>query len=310
VRREDPSYFDRVAFLPEADRVDRWFQVPDGRSVSEVCFLIDECTSRYGLARPELVIDPLCGTGSAAVAAALRGLSFEGYERDPLRALYAAAKCAGLGSKRPSGQRFLDALQSVQRHGATSGASDLPEWTMAVAAALAASDDTLLHPGSNVAYIVAADLDERSAAPSSALFRAQWRDIADVGSESPDHRPAVVITSPPHPRSRAAFVPPNDESVAVARTEMRRLGAANPMDTTASSFDHRNLFTFLSRCHPGAHVAFVEFETVDEYGPTEDRVVSASRDFGWSCLEIVDTYVAAPDEADRGRGGYVVLTSR
>jgi hypothetical protein len=97
--RWDRDHFARVPFLPDpGDLIDRWFQVPDGRSVAEIAYLIDMLRA-HGI-DGDLLVDPFAGAGSAVIAAARRGMAFRGFDAYPPRLLYTLAKASAVAGGR------------------------------------------------------------------------------------------------------------------------------------------------------------------------------------------------------------------
>jgi hypothetical protein len=300
----DYSHFDRVAFSPSfADPVDRWFQMPDSRSVEEICYLATTVLPRYdnrGLVR---IVDPMCGTGSAAVAAHRLGLDFVGIERDASRALYAAAKCAALSVAIPAAmlRRCIEAERFV-----TDIESDSQRATqlLAAAIALASDDNSLVSQQKELLRIVEEDLDGLT--PCDLAYQLLWMDSrshADLAARRPGLTLGVV--SPPHPRTRASQEHDSHGSYQYAKAALQQYGLATPelLSTTADVADSvmDGLKTLL------ADIAMIEFETLPEMRPTEDRLCEAAGSAGWLPIAIVHTYAEAPDDPGRGRGGYVIL---
>jgi hypothetical protein len=301
--RVDLDYFNRVPFLPaEDDAVDRWFQIPDGRSVGELEFLLSESVTRYGASQADTLIDPLCGAGSGAVAAARRGWSFVGCERDPVRALYALAKAVAVGDERPA---INDVRRALLGTGAKVGRA-----AKIIASAVEVANLQMPLQRQLLVENVLEDL-ERLARESGLGKMDVW--CLDVGVDHAcptDESESVMITSPPHPRSRAVFAPEDSPPVQRARACLSEVGhmrrpQRNASDGSRTPFG--NVLRFVGGSFPRCALAIVEYETPEGEPDSAARIVAEGHAAGWNELETVITYEAAPDTPWRGRGGYVVL---
>ncbi|MGY0230918.1 hypothetical protein [Longispora urticae] len=309
-QRFAPDHYHRFSFLPdESEPVDRWFQVPDGRTVREVGHLIS--LARDLAPSAELVVDPLCGAGSAAVAARCEDMAFRGFEVYPPRALFALTKC------RPydigAWKRLLETA------GPDPDAADLrraaAEWTS---------------PDRSVLTLATACLVAESELPSGPSFgdRLRWitEDLAggpaatdlDVtclsireehGDAPPDPRPAILLTSPPHPRTRGTFKDHGDPDLVDSVHELRRTGRYLASESRPADISGLvpTMFSFVERRYPGVRVAIIEFEDPPGYPSGSTAIIQAAVERGYEVVEVLITYQAAPDGQHPGSGGLVFL---
>lgn len=315
--REDLGYFDRVSFAPRADSiVDRWFQVPDGRSVDEIEFLIRQCRDRYGLDDLGLLADPLAGAGSAAVAAATAGLGFVGLERDAPRALFALAKCVSLACSAIDLREIEDlaAAASALRSDTRVDPFAYPALVLACAVAVARLAGSDLSSGNDPLPAINRDL---GALGQAGHFRRPLRpaemicadaNTSDLPTFADWVLPTAIITSPPHPRTRATWAADDSEAAALARRSLERFGrwAHRRGGVSTQSTPVHGVFRVAQRL-PATRIVILECESPVETDPVEREYVAIGEESGFAVEEYVTTYLSAPDQPGRGRGGYLVF---
>lgn len=321
--RRDLSYFDRVPFAPDPiERIDRWFQVPDGRNVHEVSFLIDECRRRYGAQDVELLVDPMSGAGGACLAAAKAGMDFVGLERNAPRALYSLAKCVAASGQLPNPESLRLAVAELEVMLEPSGQIepfDHPNFVVAAAISVARLESRRTLVRRDPLDLVLEDLAiEAPEAPPPISADAICVDILNKSLEAlpRSNRTTAVITSPPHPRTRARLSSDLSDAAILARRCLTKVGrlvepeadedfgalnahAQSPVDGVMRVA--RDVF-------PDTRLVLLEYESPKDMPDLVPQLIAAGRGYGFGIEDIVLTYEAAPDEPSRGRGGYVVLS--
>jgi hypothetical protein len=307
--RADLDYFSRIPFLPDPMQpTDRWFQVPDGRSVREIGHLIGHL-AEHGLAG-DVLVDPFAGAGSAAVAAAEHSLAFRGFDAYPPRLLYTLAKCVGLAAESKLGMRLVAGDATIPSHNLISRyRSDRAALTLLGALAVACTDPDLTGRNDRREVLIA---DVSSAVPAPMKdFDAWCHTLGDPFADLPvDDRPAIVITSPPHPRTRARFQNRATSSVQLAEEVLCALGRLrrsweNVPPRRPDSI--RAMFQFLRKVFPATEGIVIEFENVTDEPSSQDLTVQAGAAFGFEVIEIIITYLVAPDVGPGRQGGFIVF---
>jgi hypothetical protein len=307
--RTDLDYFARVPFLPDPMLpVDRWFQVPDGRSVREIGYLIDHLAG-LGLTG-EVLVDPFAGAGGAAVAAAQHNLAFRGYDVYPPRLLYTLAKCVSFGADATLGRRLVSARAARTAHELIEGyRSDPAVLTLLGALAVARTDPDLTARTDRHEILI----DDVWSTPSTPMndLDAWCHAVGDPPAGLPvDERPAIVITSPPHPRTRARFQTRTTESVQLSEELLGALGRLRRSweDVPPPRPDSiRAMFQFLRHVHPATSGVVIEFENVPDEPSSQELTIQAGAAFGFEILETVITYLEAPDVGPGRVGGFIVF---
>lgn len=312
--RRDLGYFERVPFRADPlEPVDRWFQLPDSRSVEEIRRLIDLSRARGHAA--SVLVDPYAGAGGAAVAARDRGMEFVGWEAYAPRALYALSKSIAMSA---SPEVDAESLASVV-HSLRGDRQHLPkvidvetgsEIILAAACAVSEEDPDIALRAETIVEAIVHDLElNGQLARVPALI--EYGDIRDTRRSTCEHRAALVITSPPHPQTRANFLPVTNRGVRLAHDVLVRvrgtgLCAAVPLVPRNASTP---LFRFVRSVFPRTCYLIVEFETPPDCQPTDTLLIDAAAEWGFVHEETVVTYETAPDGKHGGYGGMVIFTN-
>jgi hypothetical protein len=301
------DHYRRFSFLPDVkEPLDRWFQLPDGRTAAEVQHF-------YAWARDlapdvEVIVDPLCGAGSAGVAARNEGLAFRGFDGYPPRALYALAKCqsgdAAFLRELAARPDIADASAALH-HVAETRPSDDPLLTIMAACRVASLD---IGAGPSFAELLAWIAEDLDGSPSDVDLDVECMDIRQRDDEVFDLRPAVMVTAPPHPLTRGVFRDPDDPVLTEAVEALRRLGRYRSHTEAATAAGLvPAVFAFGVQRFPGLRAAIIEYEDPPGHSSGAEQIIEVGEAYGFRWVETVVTYEATPDGHHQGGGGQVLL---